>query len=120
MKYTVIGIQHKCGTFTPTTGKDAGTEKEYDFYLLHSIKKNRENIGGMEVVPVRCSPDVYGQLVAECGGHPEDILNRRLTSRLRNCTRLPTSKILRLWSNEVQPNGNEPATTTPATITAKL
>lgn len=78
MKYTVIGIQHKCGTFTPTTGKDAGTEKEYDFYLLHSIKKNRENIGGMEVVPVRCSPDMYGQLVAECGGHPEDILNRKI------------------------------------------
>ena len=83
MKYTVIGIQHKFGTFTPTAGKDAGTEKE--------------NIGGMEVVPVRCTPDMYGQLVAECGGHPEDVLNRKIdfdTKELYKVTHLKDFEVV--------------------------
>ena len=115
MKYTVIGIQHKCGTFTPTTGKDAGTEKEYDFPppALHQEEpREHRRYGSRSFV---APPDMYGQLVAEkAGGHPEDILNRKIDFETKELYKVTsTSKILRLWSNEVQPNGNEPATTRP-------
>ena len=53
MKYNVLGIEHRVGSFTATAGKDAGKEISYDFYRLHCIKKSRENIGGVAVVPVR-------------------------------------------------------------------
>lgn len=44
MKYNVLGIEHRVGSFTATAGKDAGKEISYDFYRLHCIKKSRENI----------------------------------------------------------------------------
>lgn len=84
MKYNVLGIEHRCGSFTATAGKDVGKEISYDYYRLHCIKKSRENIGGVAVVPVRCSVDLFGQLVAECGGKPEDILNRKIDFEVKD------------------------------------
>lgn len=78
MKHTVLGIEHKVGKFTPTNGKNVGVEQEYDYFVLHSVKKNRENLGGVEVVKVRATPDMYAQLVAECGGKETDVLNRKI------------------------------------------
>lgn len=83
MKYTVLGIQHKVGSYTPTSGKNAGIEKTFDFYRLHCVKRNRENIGQTEVVQIRVEPDLMGQLIAECGGKPENVLNRKLDFETR-------------------------------------
>lgn len=78
MKYTVLATEHREGSFTAKSGKDAGQVKNYNFFRLHCVKKNRENVGGVEVLQVRATPDIYSQLVAECGGKETDILNRKL------------------------------------------
>ena len=84
MKYNVLATEHREGSFTVKTGKDAGQTKSYDFFRLHCLKKNRENVGGVEVLQVRATPDMYAQLVAECGGKETDILNRKLDFEVQN------------------------------------
>lgn len=78
MKHTVLAISHSAGSFTVKSGADVGQKRDYDFYLLHAVRKCRENVGGVEVIHVKATPTLYAQLVAECGGHPEDVLNRKL------------------------------------------
>ena len=85
MKYNVLGIEHRVGSFTATAGKDAGKEISYDFYRLHCIKKSRENIGGVAVVPVAlltCSASWLLKVAASL----RIFSTARLTLKLRNTT----------------------------------
>ncbi len=84
MKYKILAIEHAVGEFTPTTGKNAGKECHYDVYRLHTIKRNKENIGGWECNIVRATPDQMGMIVADCGGTVENCVNRTLDMEVRN------------------------------------
>ena len=47
MKYTVLATEHREGSFTAKSGKDAGQVKNYNFFRLHCVKKNRENVAAL-------------------------------------------------------------------------
>lgn len=84
MKYQIIGIEHAVGDFIPTNGKNAGQSQHYDLYRLHTQKKNAAIIGGYEAVVVRANPDQMGQIVAECGGTLDGVVNKVYDFDTRN------------------------------------
>ncbi len=63
MKATVIGVQHKEGTFTNTAGKT------YDFnnINLHCVTKNLE-VTGESVEVLKVKSEHMGELIAQVGG----------------------------------------------------
>ena len=84
MKYKILAIEHAVGDFTPTTGRNANQVCHYDVYRLHSVKPSKTNIGGVECVIVRATPDQMGQIIADCGGKPENVINRTLDMEVRS------------------------------------
>ena len=84
MKYKILAIEHAVGDFTPTNGKNAGKSCHYDVYRLHTVKQSKTNIGGLECVIVRCTPDQMGMIIADCGGTDEAVVNRTLDMEVRN------------------------------------
>ena len=84
MKYKILAIEHAVGDFTPTTGRNANQKCHYDIYRLHSVKQSKTNIGGLECVVVRATPDQMGQIIADCGGTPESVINHTLDMEVRN------------------------------------
>lgn len=84
MKYKVLGIEHAVGEFTPKEGRNAGRVQHYDVYRLHSIKASKNCVGGYECVIVRANPDQMGQVIADCGGRLEDVINHTFDFEVRN------------------------------------
>ena len=76
MKSTILAVEHSSGEFTPKDGRNAGKLCKFDFQRLHVLRKCRDNIGGVETILVKCSNEQFGELVADCGGTPEMVLNR--------------------------------------------
>ena len=84
MKYKIVGIEHAVGDFTPINGRNAGKSQHYDVYRMHTVKNSKTCVGGYECVIVRATPDQMGQIVADCGGQLEKVVNRVLDLEVRN------------------------------------
>lgn len=70
MKMQVVGIQRKAGTF-----ENRETKKSYDYdnYNLHCVGKDIE-VGGQCVRVVKLKASAAADLIAACGGKPEQII----------------------------------------------
>lgn len=84
MKYKIVGIEHAVGDFIPTSGRNANIQQHYDLYRLHSLKACKTCIGGLECVVVRCTPDLMGQIIADCGGKIDNVVSRTFDFETRN------------------------------------
>ena len=47
MKYTVLATEHREGSFTAKSGKDAGQVKNYNFFRLHAEVPLRQGVGAL-------------------------------------------------------------------------
>lgn len=84
MKYKILAIEHSEGDFTPQNGKNAGQPCHFNLYRLHTVKSSKTNVGGLECVIVRATPDQMGMIIADCGGKIENVVNRTLDFEVRN------------------------------------
>lgn len=72
MKYEVVGIQRKTGTFT---NKENGKAYNYDNLNFHCIHRNMD-VTGSAVKEIKLPVEKAGELVAAVGGDWKSLVGR--------------------------------------------
>ena len=80
MKLQIIGIQRKTGTFQ---NKETGKTYDYDNFNLHCVGKSMK-VSGQCVREVKLKSSDAAELIAECGGKPEQIVGHTVDFEFTN------------------------------------